>query len=95
VVATPLLLKRAGARFLGGVGEDRVDACDERGRSRVEELLLLPGSRRFDFWMSDEEVVAVVEDFDEGLCGNGKVGFGSAVCAVAAGFAATTAAAVV
>jgi hypothetical protein len=38
--------------------------------------------------MSDEEVVAVVEDFDEGLCGNGKVEFGSAVCAVAAGFAA-------
>jgi hypothetical protein len=46
--------------------------------------------------MDDEEVVAAVERFDEGLCGsgsgNGKVGFDSAVCAVAAGEAESTAA---
>jgi len=60
LVSTPLLLKRAGARFFGGVGEcDRVDASELEGRE-LGVLLSLWELKRLSSLVSDSEAVVVV-----------------------------------
>lgn len=64
LVSTPLLLKRAGARFFGGVGEcDRVDANELEGRELGVVLvlvLLLWKLKRLSLWLSEPEAAAGV-----------------------------------
>lgn len=80
LVSTPLLLKRAGARFFGGVGEcERVDASELEGRELGVVQLARWRSKRLSFAAEAEAALevagAAVVFFGVGRSDRGAAGF--------------------